>query len=222
MKTFADWTDEIRALMNPPAPMADTCNLGTIAIKPRITAWDLAEGIDKIVVGARPMTELGRGTAILDALEKLGGNEAFNGRRTGKSRLQMEWYKVMMEVLANTDSRGIEEGVMAHDGVTWGFNPDGKQPYITVVDEVSSAAASTPNAQAWVYLMAPSHAQARAYALKNKLPKTWRYIHMDDQLRGLRNCRILSVGDWTTNKDYEQIARITECLRVYEIEVEYV
>lgn len=27
MKSFADWTDEIRALMNPPAPMVDTCNL---------------------------------------------------------------------------------------------------------------------------------------------------------------------------------------------------
>ena len=30
MKSFADWTDEIRALMNPPAPVVDTCNWGDV------------------------------------------------------------------------------------------------------------------------------------------------------------------------------------------------
>lgn len=38
MKSFADWTDEIRSLMNPPAPMVDTCNLSEkIVIDPKFT-----------------------------------------------------------------------------------------------------------------------------------------------------------------------------------------
>ena len=188
MKTFADWTDEIRALMNPPAPMADTYNFYDFYdfYDPAKVNWDLAEGIDKTVVGVRPMTELDRGRAIHDALEKLGGNEAFNGRRTGKSRLQLEWYT---QAMAGTD---INEEVFAS------------------------------NANGWIYLMAPSHAQARAYALKNKLPKTWRYIHMVDQMYGMRGCKILAVGSWAMNKSYEEVARMEEYMKSHEIEVEYV
>jgi hypothetical protein len=51
MKSFADWTDEIRQLMNPPKAMVDTCNLAALEdyeegfFTPTLT-FDTADGAD--------------------------------------------------------------------------------------------------------------------------------------------------------------------------------
>jgi hypothetical protein len=222
MKSFADWTDEIRALMNPQTPVSDTCNM----VEEWVRAWDLVAGIDKSVHGVRPMTALERGTLVHDAIEKLRKREAYvQGRNLDKSWLQSEWYKQAMKLMALTDFSALEERMMTHGTVMYevGLTGKGDGPMVVIHDEIrSNEAAFTPNANGWIYLMAPSHAQARAYAQRTQLPKTWRYIHMVDQMYGMRGCKILAVGSWTMNKSYGQVARMEEYMKSHEIEVEYV
>lgn len=95
MKSFADWTDEIRALMNPPKPEL-------------VKGFDLAAGSDTTVYGLRDTCNWGLGTEKISAKE-------FGERyadltppqvcitwpfRQGKSWVQEEWLRRAREVMS--------------------------------------------------------------------------------------------------------------------------
>lgn len=265
MKSFADWTDEIRALMNPPAPMADTCNYEDLSYydKNNILNWDTSavdigtaihtawevqakrwpkvdpkwlEWADTRAVEFRkellgefkPEGADTTGTAMAqrqrDKMDRLGLVYGC-GRRTGKSVMQGEWFKRAMEFLASQDYSKLEERVVVHGAAYWEscFTGKGDGPMMVIHDEIhSNEAARTPNADGYVYLMAPSYEHARLYARDNGLFKRWKYIHRADQMHGMRDCKILAVGSWSLNKTREIVMDMEEYMRSHEIEVVYV
>ena len=105
MKSFADWTDEIRALMNPPKPMVDRCNWTDDELNfysgdqwPKTIGFDVAEGKDRTAFitqfSGEPLLPWQQ-EYMAAALAKQGTVVA-RGRRTGKSWLTQQ----MMEALA--------------------------------------------------------------------------------------------------------------------------
>jgi hypothetical protein len=120
MKSFADWTDEIRALMNPPAPMVDTCNMA-----------DSGSILDTLLQVSAEISALETGTAIHHAIENAHGltriaaaarNAARTGRHSGKSAIRNEWYEKAMEIMANTDFRGLEQRIIQNGTALWGVD----------------------------------------------------------------------------------------------------
>lgn len=89
MKSFADWTDEIRALMNPPAPMVDTCNLSAVELGTAIhTAWEKRLEDWPKTVGFDPAHgEDYSATAIAKKRDRLASMYGA-GRQAGKSETQ--------------------------------------------------------------------------------------------------------------------------------------
>ena len=143
MKSFADWTDEIRALMNPPAPMVDTCNLQDYEegfYTPTLVGVDLASGVDyatvaqytrvgdKVTVGAT--FKVDKAPEVENDLEFYSGDPWSDtvrfpsGRRIGKSWLTNEYMKALVErFVAEDDQRfygGVQWGKAYMDMVTTG------------------------------------------------------------------------------------------------------
>lgn len=111
MKSFADWTDEIRDLMNPPKPMVDRCNLQDLYDGSQWGGADLAKLTE--MYKQEPLSEWHR-TLLRETREQwdkaVGGTKCettgaelqriaaiCSGRRTGKSRLTQQ----VMEALAD-------------------------------------------------------------------------------------------------------------------------
>lgn len=183
MKSFADWADEIRALMNPPAPMADTCNLSAVDLGTAIHNDWLRRGVIKDTHGLKPtqldpkwlewadtravefrkelLGEFKLDNAFYDAdkvkwdpaepgadttgtamaqrqrekMDRLGLMYG-SGRRTGKSRLQNEWYKRAMDFLASQDYSKLEERVIANGQVLWGITDEASS--VVIYDEYTT------------------------------------------------------------------------------------
>lgn len=135
MKSFADWTDEIRALMNPPAPIADTCNFQRL----REEGIMAAERYRKELLGEFKIEGVQWAKDELAKLDEVSGTAiAFrSGRQTGKTVMQNEWYHKAVEFLASQDYSKLEERIIKDGSALWGFNPSG-EPSITIYDEYTT------------------------------------------------------------------------------------
>lgn len=91
MKSFADWTDEIRALMNPPAPMVDTCNMADQW--PDTVGWGVNVTWQPNVLPAGPTDWAAISKKIAELFPNGHGYDPtaasiIAGHRAGKSRIQ--------------------------------------------------------------------------------------------------------------------------------------
>lgn len=216
MKSFADWTDEIRALMNPPKPMIDTCNLAALegyeegTFVPTLKgAWfDVAaQGLDsqefyfarignKVTVGKRvKSTALERGTAIHDAL----ANE----------ESLMPWQREMLERAAAEDD--VER---FYNGAQW-------SPDEVAMLEVGRAIHEAVMERVRVPVLARYHRDAERWAKRQGIARrNLHYISGHKSLCSLpRGSKVFALTGWCVGRSRQHIDEETALIKVREMQL---
>lgn len=192
MKSFADWTDEIRALMNPPAPMVDTCNMSALELGTKIhmeleSQWPKTVGMDWAageswtpnVLPAVPTDWAAISKKTAELFPNGHGYDPTSasiiaGHRAGKSRMQ---------AMATDWRAATTHHVMA--------------PMLKMAEQWAMDNGIPPNQ--WRYLWEPE----QLCGLK-------------------RGTKVTLLGNWWSNKRAEQVEEIQAVRAARELEIEYV
>lgn len=208
MKSFADWTDEIRALMNPPAPMVDTCNLRDPRdlrfFDPAAMGWD--EGKPSADQTATAIARRNDSRTHFDVLREEGLRA---GRRLVRSHMQNMLNQFYGRLAENAGDdvwiKAYRDMVLTGTGITRVIHDE------VFVDEK-------------VFVMAPQLKIAERWARDNGIsPHRLCYMHRPEHFYGTpRGIKVFSVGNWMANKRGADIDQLLEIMKVREIELEYV